>query len=249
MLQAIRQGLARWKALPASERKPGAVKVPDLAKTDARYTRTPPKGGLIVNVSTRILDLDKKTFVRGTCRTPGGASAARDHLWLTKTDWQSLIPADATKGKRFEMPAHLAERILRFHLLDNTRGEPNYWQRNQLRKRSLTWIVESVSEKELRLSLEGSALLATDADTAKAARGFDVALRGHLHYDRVRKVITRFDLVAVGEHWGEGTYTRRARPGRKPLGIAFELSPGKAPGDLVPPQGAREVGAYLRGSR
>jgi hypothetical protein len=245
MLQTFRHALARWKDLPAGQRKPGAIKVPELAKVDPHYARTPPAGGLIANVYTRILDVDRKRFVRGTCSFPGAALAARDHLWLTKAEWQSLVPADATKGKRFAMPAKIAERILCFHLLDNTRGEPPSWQRDEVRKHSLTWIVESTTAKEIRLRLEGSALLATSADARKAKRGFDVALRGHLLYDRTRKAITRFDLVAVGDHWGEGHFTRNARPGRKPLGIAFELSPNKSPGDRVPPQAAREIGLYL----
>src|SRR5947209_13762832 len=44
MKETLRRGLAEWKRLPASERTPGAVKVEDSGKTDARYTRTPPEG-------------------------------------------------------------------------------------------------------------------------------------------------------------------------------------------------------------
>src|SRR5262245_14476703 len=60
MLDTVRLALRRWNALPAEERKPGAVKVPELGKVDARYVRTPPPGGLVLNVFTRILDEDGK---------------------------------------------------------------------------------------------------------------------------------------------------------------------------------------------
>jgi hypothetical protein len=245
MLEALRQGLARWKALPAAEREPGAVKVPPLTRTDSRYTRTLPAGGLVVKSYTRILDRDDKgALCKGSCASPGGDRAARDHLWLTREDWQSLVPADPRKGDRFPMPPRLANRLLRFHLLDNTRGEPSSWRPEEVREQSLTWAVEAVTPAEVRLTLRGTALLATAADPAKARRGFDAALLGHLHYDRSRKVITRLDLLAVGDHWGAGPFTGGARPGRKPLGIAFELSPGKEPADRVPPQAAREIDAY-----
>src|SRR5215211_689002 len=44
--------LKRFEALPASEREPGSVKVPDHGKVDARYARTPPEGGLILRAYT-----------------------------------------------------------------------------------------------------------------------------------------------------------------------------------------------------
>ena len=105
--------------------------------------------------------------------------------------------------------------------------------------------VDELTDQTMRPRIEGTVPLATDADAKKAKRGYDTALRGVLVYDIEKKAITRFDLVAVGEHWGEGTFTGKARPGRQPLGVAFELASGKSAADLVPPQGAREYEEYL----
>ena len=69
---------------------------------------------------------------------------------------------------------------------------------------------------------------------------------GTIRYDVDKKRIDRFEGVALGLHWGAGPYTGGARPGRTPLGIAFELARGDAPADLVPPQGSREWKAYLQ---
>jgi hypothetical protein len=246
MLEVLRLALVRWKALPAAQRRPGAFKVPARGKVDPNYTRTPPPGGLVLNVFTRILDEDGKGgYVKGTCDAGFGDQAARDHLWLTKAEWEGLVKADAKKGQAFPMPAPLAERLLRFHMLDNTRGEPIYWGKDEVRKQALTWTVEEADARVVRLKLTGSALLATAADPARANRGFDLHVLGHLHYDRARQAITRFDVVAVGEHWGNGPFTRPPRPGRKPLGLAFELSPGRSAGDLVPPQAARMNDEYF----
>jgi len=246
MREVLKQGLAAWKKLPEEQRKPGAIKVEDMGKADVRFDRQPPPGGLIINVYTRILDYDsKKELCKGTCKNPAGEQTARDHLWLTEADWKALVPANPKKGDTFPMAAKVAERILRFHLMDNTRGEPPHWTREEIRSQKMTLTVEEITDTILRLRLDGSALLATQADPAKADRGFDVRLLGHLTYDVAKKAITRFDVVAVGDHWGEGTYTRGARPGRQPLGIAFELASGKSPADLVPPQGARDLQGYL----
>src|SRR5262245_22597804 len=245
MRDVLKQGLREWRKLPADRRNAGAVKVDDPEKSDPIYSRTPPPGGLIVTVYTRILDREKGEYCKGTCKTQGGDKAARDHLWLTESEWKSLIPADAKKGDKAPLPPKVAERILRFHLIDNTRGEPPMWRSEDIRSQELTLTVEEITATTIRLRLDGSALLATDADAAKADRGFDVRLLGHIGYDRATKAIDRFDVVAVGDHWGHGPHTGGARPGRSPLGVVFELAGGKSAADLVPPQWAREINNYF----
>jgi hypothetical protein len=242
----LRQGLRAWEALPAERRRPGAVHVGDAGDADARYRRVPPAGGLVVNVYTRILDhAGDGGLCAGTCGVAGGDHAAHDHLWITRDEWKALVPEKAKKGDRVPLPPAVAERILRFHLVDNTRGEPPQWRRDEVRKQELTLTVEEAGADGVGLRLEGAALLATDADPARARRGFDVRLLGHLHYDVAKEAFERFDIVAVGDHWGEGAFTRNARPGRTPLGVAFELAKGTEPADKVPPQGARELREYL----
>jgi hypothetical protein len=244
--EMLEQGLAAWNRLPDSERRPGAVKVPELGKLDAEFTRQPPAGGLVLNVFTRILDLDDAgKYSRGSCDFPGGELPGRDRMWLKRSEWQRLVPATAKQGDHFAMPAAVTERLLRYHLVDDTRGEPSFWEAKEVRKKRLTWTVEEANDKELRLRLDGSALLATDEDPAKAERGYDVRLFGYLHYDRTRAKIVRFDILALGEHWGSGEFTGEARPGRKPLGVVLELTPGERAADRVPPQAARDPQDYL----
>src|SRR5262249_7826959 len=156
-----------------------------------------------------------------------------------KADWEGLIPRAPEKGRTDKMPEKVADKLARFHLIDNTRGEPDFWKPQEVRKLDVSMTTEEVTGKTLRLRIEGAALLSTNLDTEGARRGYDVALRGALVYDVGKKAVTRFDLVAVGEHWGEGRYTPGARPGRKPLGVAFELA-GDSPADRVPPQAARD---------
>lgn len=247
MREVLKQGLAHFAKLPEEARKPGAVKVEDLDKIDKRYVRTPPANGLILDTYTRILDKnDKKQWCKGTCSVSGGDAAARDHLWLTESEWKALIPADASKGDKYAVAGNVVERIARFHLMDNTRGEPPLWSKEDIRSRAMTLTVTDIDDLSIKLRLDGAVLLASDADLDKAERGFDVRLLGEISYDRVKKAIDRFDMAAIGDHWGEGTFTRNARKGRAGLGVYFELSKGNTAADRVPPQGAREIGEYFR---
>jgi hypothetical protein len=249
MRAMFQEALRTWQKLPADQRRPGAVHVPPLAKVDKQYSRTPPPGGLVVNVWTRILDHNDAGLCRGSCPVSGGDRSAHDHLWVTAAEWKSLIPKEAKPGDSFPLPHRLALRILRFHLLDNTRGEPPSWSIKQVRRADLKLTVEEISPTGVKLRLSGGALLATDANPKRAARGFDVQLLGYIHYAASKKAIDRFDVVAVGEQWGDSPLTRGARPGRSPLGVAFSLAHGDAPADRVPPQWIREYRAYLEAER
>jgi hypothetical protein len=246
MREVIQEGLEKWKRLPQSKRSPGAVKVGEPDSEDAQYARTPPKRGLVVNVFSRLLDREgPQSYADAACAIGRGDEAGRDHLWLTEAEWKSLVPSGTKTVERFPVPSQIAERILRFHLVDNTRGEPPMWRREDIRSSELTVTVEETSDAGIKLRLEGKALL-TAKTRNEAERGYDARLLGFITYDRQKDAITRFDLVAVGDHWGEGPFTGHARPGRTPLGIAFELATGKSPADAVAPQGAREVGEYFR---
>ena len=250
MREVLREGLKKWNALPETERKPGAVQVPEHGTFDRAFHRVPPTNGLILNVYTRALDrVGEQDFSDAVCRVGAGDEAARDHLWLTEAEWKSLLPANPRVGEKFPMSPKITERIARFHLVDNTRGEPPMWRRSDLRQRDVQIEVESTDNSRVRLRINGTALLGTDAEPDKADRGFDSGLLGYIEYNPRGQGITRFDMVAVGDHWGSGAHTRRrTRPGRTPLGVAFELTDGKAPTDRIAPQAARDAAGYFGGN-
>lgn len=256
VLGEFRKALAAFKRLPESQRAPGTVRVLDAGsdKSDRQYTRRPPKDGAIVTIHARVLERDEN----GKCQTcepaPGlpryNLLSAQDHLWLTKEEVASLAPAEAKVGESYAVPTKVAQRIARFHLIDNTRGEPPLWSREEIRSQKMTLTVVGATAKAVKLRLDGAALLATDRDIEKANRGNDAALLGYIELTRDTKSpkLTRFDLVALGNHWGQGRFTLGSRPGRQPLGISFELADGTTPADQVPPQAARNISEYLNGS-
>jgi len=140
-------------------------------------------------------------------------------------------------------------RMARYHLVDNTRGEPPMWARRDVRNAEVKLVVEEVTAREARIKLTGAILLASDANPKAAKRGYDVSLFGEIRYEPVQRRITRFSVVALGEHWGEGTFTGSARPGRHPFGVAFELADPSRAADRVPPQGIRDGGDYFKAER
>ena len=132
MRAVLKDALDAWKKLPEEQRKPGAVAIEDLDKLDGSFSRKLPAGAVVVKVYTRILDHDKTgVLCKGTCSTLGGDKAARDHLWLTEIDIKAFVPAEPKVGTKYPVPVAVSERIARFHLIDNTRGEPPMWKKEK----------------------------------------------------------------------------------------------------------------------
>ena len=199
-----------------------AAAVIKRSKVDARYNPKPPEGGLVVRVQTKVLGGYEKTEDRW--RKIFQNALSRDNLWVTKEEHEALAA-----GK---VPSALQKRIARYHLVDNTRGEPPMWKADEVRS--------------IEFSLEDGRLSGSvHLETASGKRGYKVSLLGRVEKKDGR--ITRFDLVARGEFWGEGTYTRGAPKGRFPLAASFTLADGSDIADGVPPQGSRGwVRGYLR---
>jgi hypothetical protein len=191
---SLERALKVWAALPASERAPGAVQVPDRGPIDPKRVAAvaPPPGALIVRVHNRQLGRDAAGELRYTLpedyiialRDPklgfvGDTHSAvayyrqpsDDMMWVTQAEWQALIPANPRKGQSVPIPATLRERLFLYHL-DPARGlgESNtFTGQNSKREGQLKLTVDAVSGSEVRLRLDGVAKL---SDPLHALEGY-----------------------------------------------------------------------------
>ena len=189
---------------------------------DARYNVSPPEGGLVVRVQAKVLGGYEQSTDRW--REIFQNALSRDNLWITEGEHQALV--------RGELPASLQQRIARFHLVDNTRGEPPMWKR------------EEIVDLEMTLN-DGELNGVVHLETGNGNRGYDAEVKGFVEV--TDGVVSRFDIVALGDFWGEGAYTGRAPEGKFPLAISFRLADGTDVADRIPPQGSRGwVDGYLR---
>ncbi len=200
------------------------LKVAAIAKgtPDARYNPKPPKGGLVVRVTSKVLGGYEEP--ENEFRRIFQQSLGRDNLWISANEHSALA--------KDQLPQSLLKRLARFHLVDNTRGEPPMWHENEIKK-----LEGNLRNGQLRGTVQ--------LKTAKSDRGYDALLFGNVEAKNGK--VTRLDVVAKGEFWGEGTYTRNAPKGRFPLAIAFTLADGKDAADTIPPQGSRGwLPGYIR---
>ena len=191
-------------------------------KRDARYAVSPPEGGLVVRVRAKVLGGYEPTDDRW--RRIFQTALSRDNLWISASEHKALV--------RGILPDSLRKRLARFHLVDNTRGEPPMWRPDEIRK--------------LKMALKDGRIDGTvHLETEQGDRGYVADMKGIVEVKD--NAVTRFDIVVRGDFWGSGPYTRRAPPGKFPLAIAFTLGDGSDVADGIPPQGSRGwVQGYLR---
>jgi hypothetical protein len=186
-----------------------------VEKADANYVYQPPAGGLVVTVTSKILEgYDKSADFHTRLFQE---SMGRDTLWARKDEREALA--------RGEFPASLKTRIARFNLIDNTRGEPTPWAPSEI--------------KQLEISIKdgvvtGSAYL----ESVDKTHGYKADLRGMV--ESKDGSVTRIDLVARGEGWGySGTTAEAAPKGKFTLAVTFRLASGTDEADKIAPQGAK----------
>lgn len=215
----VREALGRFEASAAR-----SAEVAPIADGDAdpRYDPKPPDGGLVVRVRARVLGGYPPAEDRWQRAMQNALS--RDNLWVTRAEHDALV--------RGRLPAALMRRIARFHLVDNTRGEPPMWRPDEVRDIDVTL-------RDGRL--QGAVHLLTE----DGARSYRADLLGFVRVEDGR--VVAFDVVASGEFEGEGRYTRGAPAGGFPLAVSFTLADGTDIADTIPPQGSRGwVAGYLR---
>ncbi len=196
--------------------------------SDRWWVRRPPEGGLIVDVTCKVQGGYEKQENPGKpeqlWKQAAQSSLGRDHLWIRKDEHEALA-----KG---ELPMSLGRRIVRFHLVDNTRGSPSVWQGGEVRK------------IELALK-EGRIQGAVHLETESGDRGYTAAVLGFVETKEGR--VTRLDLLVRGEFWGAVQYSGGAPKGKYPFTVAFTLAAGKDEADKVPPDAnKRDPDEYLR---
>jgi hypothetical protein len=265
--RSAERALKAWAALPEAERRPGAVQIPALTAVDPKRAVAvkPPDGALVVRVYNRQLARDARGELRYTVAddydpklkkyADDWAWSARfaevgiDWMWITRPEWQAMMPDNPRKGQEVKVPTTLVERIFRFHV-EPSRGftAVNQFVYCTADDGQMRLTVEDAGNTEVRLRLEGFARLELDRgagyEGVRRKIGYQPSFLGYLAYDPARKVFTRFDLVALGNARGQanGENLMGARLGEFPMGVAFELVTPLTSRDHVQPTGLMDGG-------
>ncbi len=221
------------------------------------------EGGLRYTVPEDYLPALRDPAVVGTANaTALFRQPANDFLWIPRAEWQALMPAKPRVGQDVPVPTTLCARVFRFHL-DPGRGltESDAFAHVNAGAGRLRLTVEKVTAGEVLLRLDGHAVLHNPRkhllgyqspnvkkhSQSQMALDYQPCLLGYVAYDPAKRVITRFDVVALGETRGRPVDSnllgeRVGDPNL--LGIAFELVTDPRPADYISPKGLRAGGGH-----
>ena len=165
--------------------KPMSVALLPGTDRDPRRHIPPPAGSTVVSVNARVLDGYQET---SSWTRVFHDSISRDNFWILAEELPELVLAIKNGGK---VPERIAKRLARFHLIDNTRGEPPRWS------------IAEIKKLELDIGKEGTIRGSVHLETESGDRGYRAELLGKTAAHAGK--LTRFDLVAKGQFWGCGT--------------------------------------------
>jgi hypothetical protein len=238
--------LADYRRLPKEKRTPPLEDTAG-ARPAKRVVPQPPPNGLIIRGYCTFLGRDGKgSIVRAGQyyykENPDRwlAETQSDFLWLTESEWTSLIPVAPKPGDRADVAKAIQKRFYSTIGLEYMDGSVNSLPP---RDTTMTLTVLQADDKTIVLRLDGYARLGRELDeklrTKPNSRGCEVRVLGYVHYDKKKGALTRFDVVGVGNAWGNkmNYLSREIRLDQYPwlYGIACELVTGAAPQDRIPP--------------
>ena len=226
VLATFERAWAAWEELPEE-----AKRVPEDAglEPEHRWEASYPEDGLALERIGRELPPEGLDG-------PPSPRWNRDYAWFSAAEIRGLVPHEARAGATFELPL-VAERLARFHLVDNVRGQSLPFAPEELAEARLTATVLARDGGRLTLSLAGRTSATAEGPwllghnlwkpRKELPHGLDCELAGTATYDLGAGAFERFELVALGSRWGRTQLNGRGRDA-SPGFVAFHL-------DLAPP--------------
>lgn len=210
VLDFLQRGLRQFAETP-----PKKVEI-TAAEIEAAFCKKPDPTLSVLRIFSRIKPL------------PAGADAlnlgvGRDHVWVYPEDVRAI---GAERRAEFSMPAAMAARLARYHLVDNVRGEPAFWTPGEVKLASFL-----VRRQKDGFTFTGRYSMQTE----DGARGLEGKMDGTFRVKTEK--LEGFRAYGEALAWGSGPYTPRPPAGKFPLKFAL-VQASDATAQTVPPQAA-----------
>lgn len=227
----LESALEKWQGISRRERGLSDAQRGSL-KTVWRWEDARPDDGLILEVTSRdmISERDSNLLGRRGRRRFDWAKEAwnRDWAWFSAEESETWLPVPIKLDASKTVPAALVERLVRFHLLDNVRGQTLAYGREHIGSAELRATVTASDSDHVQLALKGY----TQAEVKDGSypRGFAASLDGTATWDLKAKRFIQFEIHARSASWGRTQFNHRAwGPESRPVAVILRLAPKDAP--------------------
>ena len=227
LVEMMKQGLAKWEALPREKRLLSISPDPKASENWRLQENLYPDDGLVLRVVAR--DRTRERW----------PDSNLDYAWFLKDEARAFLPAEPKTGAKHNVPPQLVQRLARFHLLDNVHAlNYTFFPKEAIERARLTSTVASVVGDLVTLTLEGE----TRASLASPKKiGYAPKLLGRATFNIMEQKFVAFELLAVGMRWGLGNCNQRQDPTPALMGIVFTLA-GDSQAERLPPAFVSQYG-------
>jgi len=222
----LERGVAAYRTEPSR-----SVQI-SQAEVNEKFSMAPAPTTSVVRIYTRIRPV------------PPGSDAlnngvGRDHLWILDSEVTQISDRSHDDGKPFQLPSPLVARLVRYHLIDNVRGEPDMWKGDEVAK-------SNFSAKYIRANATGKTyefrgeFAQRKKDNTRGSQG---NIYGRFEVANNQSKITNFRAYAQMEAWGASRFTPGAPSGIFPMAVAMVETHDEV-SKVVPPQAMYEWPDY-----
>lgn len=241
VLKMLEQAQARWQKLPDDQR---AAAVPETAAPTHRWEDSYPADGLVLERFARDIGASPDNDPRQPVN--------RDAVWFSKEELAGFVPEQCKVGAAHNVAAVLVERLARFALVDNVRGQTLPFARSTVKGSRLRAEVIAVDGDVVTLRFSGSTRAVTDGTHPGEdywqpkrvwPRSLRTAIAGQARWNVKAARFASFGLVAIGSRVGRTTFNGRAREeagSEHRIGFLLRMAP---PGYRVAPTFVNLYGA------
>lgn len=236
VLETIQQGLDKWNKLAEADRKLPEDFAP---KAQHRWEDSYPNNGLVLKGAKADLLSDPPQF------SNRGDRWNMDHVWFNNNESQMWIPSNLKKGERHELPGIIKDRLFRFHLVDNVRGQTLPFAPQEIKMSQLCSEIVDVTDTNIDLRITGNSYAVAKGPwllgendwtpTHELDHSISTTLIGNATYNINSRSFTDFELVALGKWIGKTQNNgRNWGPDSGRIGIFYELGEN-SPTDRIAP--------------
>ncbi len=157
----------------------------------------------------------------------------------------SWLPEDLTVGRSTQLSPDLATRLVRFHLVDNVRGQTLPFAGQEVLQADITIKVIGQAQDQVQLSIQGASRAESKGPwtmdknlwwvSGEHPRGFRTKIYGEALFDLKSQSFTSFEMIAKGIRWGSSPINGRGQSkGPSPIATLFRIAGEKSADRLAP---------------
>ena len=237
VIETIKKGLEKWKDLPTTEKQ-----LPENFSpvTSHRWEDSYPDNGLVLKGAKADLLSDPPRF------SERGDRWNMDHIWFSKDESNLWIPKSKNIGTVHNCPKIIKDRLFRFHLVDNVRGQTLPFAPEEIKQANLNVELIDIDNSNLQLKIFG--------DSEAVAKGkwklgendwtpihnldhsISTNILGSAVYDTNKNQFTKFEMVIIGNWKGKaGVNGRNFGPDSGRIGMFYHLANNLPSNKIAPP--------------